>query len=269
MQRTVGTGRLNRENRLNHGSTPHPARISLPPPSLPACVSLLPSLPFPSFPPSPAPVLPPFGSPSDLPRRRPHFPISPCLRPVPSPRRRLPFPISPHFPPSLPPLLPSYLRPAPLPISPGAVSIFRSPLASARSRLLGVVSLFRSPPISLLPSLPCSRPTSALLPFRSPQAPSPFSDLPLPPPGPVSSASSPFSDLPPAPARSRLPLDSIEEANLRLSMRLDAFQSASSSELLLFMGLFDSMLQDACWARFFLKFYDSKDSKFGWNGSTF
>ncbi|KAL5982131.1 hypothetical protein ACLOJK_016200 [Asimina triloba] len=166
MQRTVGTGRLNRENRLNHGSTPHPARISLPPPS------------------------------------------------------RL------RFPPSL-------------------------------------------PPISLLPSLPCSRPTSTRLPFRSPQAPSPFSDLPLPPPGPVSSASSPFFDLPPAPARSRLPLDSIEEANLRLSMRLDAFQSASSSELLLFMGLFDSVLLDACRARFFLKFYDSKGSNFGWNGSAF
>ncbi|KAL5978611.1 hypothetical protein ACLOJK_029728 [Asimina triloba] len=100
--------------------------------------------------------------------------------------------------------------------------------------------------ISLLPSLPCSCPTFARLPFRSPQAPSPFFDLSLPPPGPVSPAPSPFSDLPPAPARSRLPLDLIEEVNSRLSMRLDAFESASSSELLLSMGLFDSMLQDAC-----------------------
>ncbi|KAL6007911.1 hypothetical protein ACLOJK_033416 [Asimina triloba] len=41
-------------------------------------------------------------------------------------------------------------------------------------------------------------------------------------------------------------LDSIEEANSRLSMRLDAFESASSSELLLSVGLFDSVLQDAC-----------------------
>ncbi|KAL5989963.1 hypothetical protein ACLOJK_010858 [Asimina triloba] len=51
---------------------------------------------------------------------------------------------------------------------------------------------------------------------------------------------------PPAPARSRLPLDSIEEANSRMLMRLDVFESALSSELLLSMGLFDSVLQDAC-----------------------
>ncbi|XP_058104578.1 protein GRAVITROPIC IN THE LIGHT 1 [Magnolia sinica] len=43
-------------------------------------------------------------------------------------------------------------------------------------------------------------------------------------------------------------LESIEESNLRLSKRLEIFDSASSSEVLLSVGLFDSVLQDACMA---------------------